>query len=405
MAKEKKPKARPVLRMRPAIKTPFPYMGNKAVAAPLIWKVLDHDDKVEAYTEPFVGSCSLLLFREKVLRPETINDADGMMVNLWRAIRLDPDGVAKAALEQPVSEVDLHAHHHVLNAERKNLTARLSADPDYCMVRLAGWCLDALCTWIGSNFGTDVGPWVRTLDDEGIPVMCSLTGKGEEVSGSAIDDTKIFCKVPRLSDGRGIRARVPRLSDGAGIRAQVPHLGNDGTGIRTTHKEGLTRLEWVTEWMYSIQRRLSDVRITCGDWKRALSSEYVMNRKTPHAIVLDPPYDPSYQASGGGCDYHTSESGTTNSRDSDVHTSISKECQEWCITYGANLDLRIVICGRGAEHDVLLQHGWVKHDSHGRVGYNKSSEQAHKTEAVWASPGCPPLPVEPNDEEVPVEAV
>jgi DNA adenine methylase len=376
--------------MRPAIKTPFPYVGNKTVAAPLIWKVLDHDGKLEAYTEPFVGSCSLLLWREKIIRPETINDADGMMINLWRAIRLDPDGVAKAALEQPVSEVDLHAHHLVLNAERKNLTARLSADPDFCKVRLAGWCLDGLCTWIGSNFGTDTGPWVRALDEYCVPVMCSPTGKGEEATGGTVGDgSGMRAQIPHISDdGSGMRAQIPHISnDGKGVRAQIPHISNDGSGVSAQ-----TRIEWLTSWMRKIQARLADVRVTCGDWKRTLSSESCMNRKTPHGIVLDPPYDPSYQESGSGVGYHTGTESSSNSKRGNEHASISKECQDWCIEHGANMGLRIVICGRGTEHDVLLQHGWVRHASKGRVGYNKSAEQAHKTEAVWASPGCPPLP-------------
>jgi len=44
------------------------------------------------YVEPFAGSAAVLLARPEFRgrRVETLNDADGWLVNAWRAIRNDP---------------------------------------------------------------------------------------------------------------------------------------------------------------------------------------------------------------------------------------------------------------------------------------------------------------------------
>lgn len=68
---------------------PFPYFGGKRRAAPAIWRALGDPS---GYVEPFAGSAAVLLARPefKGRRVETINDADGWLVNVWRAIQLSP---------------------------------------------------------------------------------------------------------------------------------------------------------------------------------------------------------------------------------------------------------------------------------------------------------------------------
>ena len=84
------------------LKAPFPYFGGKRHAAPLIWEALGDPG---GYIEPFAGSAAALLARPAVSgrRIETLNDADGWLVNTWRAIRWAPDEVAHHAA-WPISE-------------------------------------------------------------------------------------------------------------------------------------------------------------------------------------------------------------------------------------------------------------------------------------------------------------
>ena len=86
---------------------PFPYFGGKRRAAPIIWRELGDPG---GYVEPFAGSAAVLLARPRVAgrRVETINDADGWLVNTWRAIQLAPIEVAAYAAG-PVTEIDYHA--------------------------------------------------------------------------------------------------------------------------------------------------------------------------------------------------------------------------------------------------------------------------------------------------------
>ena len=86
---------------------PFPYFGGKRRAAPRIWQALGDPS---GYVEPFAGSAAVLLARPAFCgrRVETINDADGWLVNAWRAIQLSPADVAAHAWG-PVCEIDYHA--------------------------------------------------------------------------------------------------------------------------------------------------------------------------------------------------------------------------------------------------------------------------------------------------------
>ena len=136
---------------------PFPWFGGKSRAAPLIWSAIGAD--VPNYVEPFAGSLAALLARpNKRIGTETVNDADGFLANFWRALAADSDAVAAAA-DWPVSEVDLSARHMWLVARREALTGRLQVDPDYYDVKIAGWWVWGICSWIGSGWCSGEGPW------------------------------------------------------------------------------------------------------------------------------------------------------------------------------------------------------------------------------------------------------
>jgi hypothetical protein len=78
-------------------KAPMPWFGGKAKAAPLVWGLLGD---VDHYVEPFAGSLAVLLNRphpcNRTYFSETVNDADGLLVNAWPALDrflLDPAAV------------------------------------------------------------------------------------------------------------------------------------------------------------------------------------------------------------------------------------------------------------------------------------------------------------------------
>jgi DNA adenine methylase len=67
---------------------PFPWFGGKRRVADIVWKALGD---VPNYVEPFAGAAAVLLARpdshEWARHTETINDKDGLLVNLWRALK------------------------------------------------------------------------------------------------------------------------------------------------------------------------------------------------------------------------------------------------------------------------------------------------------------------------------
>ena len=120
------------------LRAPFPWFGGKSQVADRIWDALGD---VKGYVEPFAGSAVVLLSRpdwpeRNVL--ETINDADGMVSNFWRATAANPAAVAEAA-DWPVNENDLTARNIWLAEHRADLTTRLEGNPGYFDARVAGW--------------------------------------------------------------------------------------------------------------------------------------------------------------------------------------------------------------------------------------------------------------------------
>lgn len=155
------------------LQAPFPWFGGKSRAADLIWQRFGN---VPNYVEPFAGSLAVLLSRPHAPQTETVNDADGYLVNFWRSVAAEPEEVAKWA-DWPVSELDLHARHSWL-VRRVEFVERLREEPNYYDPRIAGWWVWGLCGWIGTG----------------------------------------WCKLPHLGNA------------GRGLSRQLPHLGDAGQG-------------------------------------------------------------------------------------------------------------------------------------------------------------------------------
>ena len=245
---------------------PFPYFGGKRRAAPAIWRALGDPS---GYVEPFAGSAAVLLARPafKGRRVETINDLDGWLVNVWRALQLSPHETAAHAAG-PVTEIDYHARLAWLQERRTpELVSWLEGDPEAHDPKAAGWWLYVVACGIGDPFGP--GPW-RVIDGK-------LTDTSE---------------LPRLGDA------------GRGVNRELPHLGNAGQGV--------------LHYFDRLAARLARVRITCGDWRRVTTPSVTrsgVGGDGTRAIFLDPPYATSgdlYAESSAGISDEVRDWCTTN---------------------------------------------------------------------------------------------
>jgi hypothetical protein len=313
------------------LRAPFPYFGGKRRAAPIIWAALGDPG---GYVEPFAGSAAVLLGRPTFTgrRVETINDADGWLVNTWRSIQLSPSAVAAHA-HGPVTEIDYHARLAWLQDRREGLVSWLEGDPEAHDAKAAAWWLYVAACGIGDPWGA--GPW-RVIDGH----------------------------LTKTDAGQGINRELPHLGNaGRGINRELPHLGNAGQG---EHEARLST------YMARLSQRLAHVRITCGDWRRVLTpsaSRAGTGGDRSTAIFLDPPYATS------GDLYAHSEHG------------IAEQVREWC--QSAPRDLRIVLCGYDDEHDALLSYGWTvtQGKAGGGAGYSTRADNGRR-ERLWLSPAC-----------------
>ena len=218
---------------------PFPYFGGKRRAASIVWSALGDP---AGYVEPFAGSAAVLLARPPFpgRRVETLNDADGWLINAWRSIRLSPATTAGHAYG-PVAEIDYHARLAWLQERRTpDLVAWLEGDPEHHDPKAAGWWLYVLACGIGEPFGS--GPW-------------------------------------RVIEGH-LRNTKAIGNAGRGVNRELPHLGDAGRGALVAYLERLAA-------------RLARVRITCGDWERVVTPSVVRagtGGDGARAVFLDPPY-------------------------------------------------------------------------------------------------------------------
>jgi len=251
--------------------------------------------------------------------------------NFWRAVAHDAEAVACYA-DWPTNEADLFARHSWLVRQRVDLLDRLHGDPDWCDAKIAGWWCWGACNWIGSGWCSGAGPWIH--------------------DGERLVDAR---KLPHLGNaGRGVNRKLPHLSAGRGV-AELP------------------RRQYIDEWFATLQARMRDVRVTCGDWKRVVKDS-VTTRHGVTGLFLDPPY------TKGAMDYAVGG----------VGGELADEVRAWCIANGADKKLRIVLCGHAGEHDEVLQHGWHIRTWTARKGYALTDEAVKNSasETLWCSPHC-----------------
>jgi DNA adenine methylase len=177
------------------MKSPFPYFGGKAKVASDVWDALGQP---RHYIEPFFGGGAVLLLRPdwEPAMVETVNDKDGFVANVWRALQASPDEVARWC-DWPVSHADLCARKKKLIKNENHLLENLIKDDEFFDAKLAGYWIWAASCWIGSG----------------------LTRPNQ---------------IPHLSDaGMGVHAigKRPHLSD-AGMGVQEPYRDHLFTWFR-----------------------------------------------------------------------------------------------------------------------------------------------------------------------------
>lgn len=335
------------------IRAPFPWFGGKALAADLLWARLGAD--IGTFVEPFAGSCAVALNRP----PEfagwiTINDLDCLIANFWRSMIAAPADVAHHA-SSPVNECDLHARHLWLVNNKVRIRASLTADPDYCDPRAAGWWAWGCCSWIGSGWCDGTGPWQAVPGEDGTPEFRKVGNSG------------IKKQLPHLGAGQGVNRQLPHLGDaGQGVSRKLPQL-NAGRGVNKNLPPGVSEREaWLNVWFAELSELLSDSRVTCGSWER-ICSPGTMTRNGIAGVLLDPPYS------------------LTEAVYAEDSTAVSSDVRAWCKANGDNPLLRIALCGHTGEgHEELEGMGWDSVTWTNGGGYQGADDR----ERIWFSPHC-----------------
>lgn len=313
-------------------RAPFPWYGSKAAIAGEVWGRFGSPGH---YIEPFCGSAAVLLSRPN-WQPgqlETVNDIDGLLVNAYRAIRSEPSQVARWA-DWPISEVDMASRQHWLVQARQRLVSLLQADPAYYDAKAAGWWLWGLACWVGDAWCSGRGTLIVQADSDGLPVA----------------------------------VRQDRAVEG-GVVPKAVHLTGP-QGIKRTQGHSLE------SWFASLAERLSEVRITCGDWERVLSARHAHVDhvdRSPVAVFLDPPYATARRV-----------------RYAHDGADVAREVREWCL-HRAPKDWRVALCGLAGEHDELGNAGWdalAWNDDTDGWGLQRGSGSNRAKEKIWFSPAC-----------------
>lgn len=390
------------------MKAPFPYFGGKSRIAAMVW---ERFGKVENYVEPFFGSGAMLLSCPYPGHTETVNDADGLLANFWRALQQAPDEVARHA-DWPVNEADLHARHRWL-ADRRSMAEELMQDPEWFDARIAGWWVWGISQWIGTGWcpptgeasaktphlgdagrGPHRGSLARgRTKDGGLWQQRPHVGGSGNNSGQGVHRGELSRQLPKIAAGAGGPDKgngVHRASLGEKmpfIASPSPDRKQYGLGIHgkrlsqqvpeLDHARGDTaRMDDEPSALYDYFRalaaRLRRTRVVCGDFARILGPS-VTWRHGLTAVFLDPPYTDGEHAvtyAGGG----------------DVWGRVTK----WCEENGENKLLRIALCGY--ESTWTAPAGWnaIKWRTpggYGSQGNGRGRENASR-EVVWFSPHC-----------------
>lgn len=321
------------------ITTLFRYFGGKSFVADEVWKRFGNPHR---YIEPFCGTAAVLFKRPNEHawwnKGEIINDLDGFITNVFRALKYDPDKVLEYAVWSK-NEVDLHSRSAWLLNQQQPLTEKLLGDPFYYDPLIAGWWLWVATTSLSPRFFTRGGGWVQ-------------------------------------EDGKLVRNTDPERY---GIQRSKPAIGYSEfytlpPKVRNITEEEFNqdiRVQWLREFYHEVQRRLQRVSILCGDWKRVFVKAYYTDN-VPTAVFLDPPY-------------------ALDARDKHVythdHVDVTEEVKQWAIEHGSLPHFRIALCG--FSDYLTMPSDWTPYYWTRRGGFdNQTNKGTRFKEVIWFSPHC-----------------
>ena len=249
------------------------------------------------------------------------------------------------------AQADLLACDNQVRQNRGQLTAKITANPEYCDPKLAAWYLYGNNAYLGGGFGQVEGTWIE-VDGELVD---------RRVAGSK--DQGLCRQVPGTTD-QGLCRKVPGTTD-RGLCGKVPD-----SNTRGLKSKGSNDKDHLQDWA----GRLKGVEIYCSNWKSMVSDAALrLNKAHVPVFFFDPPYATEVcndQASQKSL-YWTPEPYDPS------------KLLEWC---RSNQVRRIVLCGYKDEHDGLLADGWSKESWDANSAYNTGSSKGK--ESLWISPGC-----------------
>ena len=299
-----------------------------------IWAALDNP---EHYIEPCFGSGAVLLARPGWTPArnfsETVNDINGFVSNVWRALKYKPAETAEWA-DYPVNHADLIARRKVLLANESNLLKNLVNDDVWCDPKIAGYWIWAASCWIGSG------------------LTCpNATGKRPHLAGK----------------GMGVHK--------SSVVGKIPHLADKGVGV---HKSSVTD---IYDWFEKLSERLRYVRVVCGDWSRVCGGDWQDKKWKDVGLYFDPPYS------------DTDRDDVYGEQDS---FTIGLDIEKWCIERGARSNYRIVVSGYDTEYKTLVEAGWRTelwktgggYSGIARNGKDTRGKQNRRREMLFYSPHC-----------------
>ena len=346
--------------MSEILKCPFPYFGGKSKIAPEIW---ERFGRVPNYIEPFFGSGAVLLARpEPFDGVETVNDMDSFICNFWRAVKTAPDKVAEFA-DNPVNENDQHARHFWLTGRKETLAPKLEGDPEWFDAKIAGWWCWLMGCWIGGGICSGEGPWTVQVID-GVRQLIHLSDAGT-----------------------GVNRQLIHLSGaGRGVNRKRIHLSDAGRG-ETASESILPVNIGIYDWMRQLAKRLSRVRVCCGDWTRVCGGksgdalDHFFAGGNQCAIFLDPPY--------------SAEAGRDNKIYRKEDLTVAHDVRDWAVAHGNDPRLRIALAGYDGEHEMpedWTVQKWKAGGAYANLSDDEDSagKQNCKRERIWFSPHCLP---------------
>ena len=321
---------------------PFPYFGGKRRWAA---RINARIGQVDRYVEPFAGSLAVLL--QAPARPfEIVCDRNGFVANFWRAIRDDPEAVARAA-DWPTNHTDLIARHRWLIRWGAEHAEHLIGDPDWYEAKAAGWWAWGASNWIG-------GDWCA-------PTSANYTQRPYvQLSGSGV------------GVNQDTRPRACQRQRGNGCSTNRQSVRGDESPDMTP---GLRLLDW----FHALARRLERVIVINRSWESLVTD--TMLAQVPSSpdidvgVFLDPPY--LLGARSANVLYQSDVEGSTD--------DVARASYEWAVAAGRNPRLRIVYCCH--DGDFPVPHGWTAEtDTFGGV---RDPERRRKSrDLVMFSPAC-----------------